>query len=128
MLSRPFFVCALSSTGSLNATPCNEVFSHNDVGAVAVVENPVHSSLHVSLTTGKVTGGRLAPSTPGRKVTSPVTTWLRPTPYRLKSKSSSLLLTPSDSVVRFVFSFFFVFSLSRSVHCLSLSSPLIRKM
>lgn len=35
----------------------------------------------------KVTGGRLAPSTRDIKVTSPVTMWRRPTPFRLKSKN-----------------------------------------
>lgn len=122
VLLRPFFVGALSSTGSLN-----EYLSIMTL--VLLLSCHVHPSLHVSVTAGRVTGGRLAPSTPGRKVTSPVTTWLRPTPYRLKSKSSSLLSTPPVSVVRFVSSVF-VFSLSL-LPCLSPcsgSSPLIRKV
>lgn len=41
------------------------------------------------LSLGKVTGGRPAPSTQERKVTSPVTMWHRLTPYRLKSKNSN---------------------------------------
>ena len=47
------------------------------------------------LSSGKATGGRLVLSTLDRKVTSPVTTWLQPTPYRLKSESLLLFLTLS---------------------------------
>lgn len=42
-----------------------------------------------NIPSGKATGGRLALSTLGKKVTSQVTMWLQPTPYRLKSESSS---------------------------------------
>lgn len=53
---------------------------------------------------GKATGGRLAPLTPDRKVTSPVTTWPQLTPYRLKSENSLSSLTFCLS--RSIFNFF----------------------
>lgn len=66
---------------------------------------------------GKATGGRLAPSTPARKATSPATTWLQLIPSRQKSKNLSTL--PLFVSVNLCLSFVFVFVPSSSSSCSS---------